>query len=197
MDSGLTPIYLASQSPRRSELLQQIGVHFTKLDVTVDETPLDRELPEAYVSRVALAKAQSGWQLVEESGLPALPVLGADTTVIYAGEIMGKPVDREHGLMMLSKLAGNTHQVMTAISFCYQQQLVSALSVTAVTFRPITPQELQDYWDTGEPKGKAGAYAIQGLAAVFVEQIRGSYSAVVGLPLLETHQLLQKINVRK
>ena len=186
-------LYLASQSPRRAELLQQIGVDFLKLTVDVDETPLVQENAEQYVARVASEKARAGWTLLQQSNDMLLPVLGADTSVVLAGEIMGKPDSREHALAMLTKLSGQTHQVMTAVSLCYQQQELSALVVTDVTFRKITAQELDNYWRTGEPEGKAGAYAIQGLAAVFVERIAGSYSAVVGLPLLETHQLLQHI----
>ena len=186
-------LYLASQSPRRAELLQQIGVDFLKLTVDVDETPLVQENAEQYVARVASEKARAGWTLLQQSNDMLLPVLGADTSVVLAGEIMGKPDSREHALAMLTKLSGQTHQVMTAVSLCYQQQELSALVITDVTFRKITAQELDNYWRTGEPEGKAGAYAIQGLAAVFVERIAGSYSAVVGLPLLETHQLLQHI----
>lgn len=186
-------IYLASQSPRRAELLQQIGVDFVCLPIDVDETPLADEAPVDYVQRVALAKAQAGWAQCQEQGLSPLPVLAADTSVILAGRIMGKPRDRDHGLAMLSALAGQTHHVLTAICLCFQGETYSALSTTQVSFRAIGAAELDDYWASGEPLGKAGAYAIQGRAAVFVENIHGSYSGVVGLPLLETHQLLQQL----
>ena len=186
-------LYLASQSPRRAELLEQIGVTFEKLSVETDETVLAGELPAAYVQRVAIAKAQAGLAVVKQQGLKPLPVLGADTAVIIADQIMGKPRDRDHVLAMLGQLSGKTHRVMSAICLCYQQHQELALSITEVSFREITAAELEQYWLSGEPLGKAGAYAIQGLGAVFVEKINGSYSAVVGLPLLETQQLLQSI----
>ncbi|MEH6559037.1 MAG: Maf family protein [Oceanicoccus sp.] len=194
MSSKPPHIYLASQSPRRKELLQQIGVKFEQISVDVDETAADGEDPDSYVVRVAGDKARAGWQFVEQQGLRPLPVLGADTAVIFGQQIMGKPRDRSHGLAMLSELSGQTHQVMSAVCFCWQGRQWCLLNTTEVTFRTISPAELQQYWDTGEPIGKAGAYAIQGRAAVFVERLKGSYSAVVGLPLLETHQLLNEIN---
>lgn len=186
-------LYLASQSPRRADLLQQIAVTFKRLNIDIDETPIDGEAPSQYVQRVAAEKARSGWQQLEHSGRTLRPVLGADTAVILDQQIMGKPLDRDHGLTMLKALAGRTHQVMSGICFCYKNAEWAALSISDVTFRPISDEELEQYWLSGEPLGKAGAYAIQGLGAVFVEQIRGSYSSVVGLPLLETHQLLQSI----
>ena len=187
------PLYLASQSPRRAELLQQIGVGFEQLPIDTDETALTGEAPQAYVQRVAIAKAQAGLAAVQQQGLTPLPVLGADTTVTMADQIMGKPRDRDHALAMLGQLSGKTHRVMSAICLCYQQYQEVALSITEVSFREIASEELEQYWHSGEPMGKAGAYAIQGLGAVFVEKIHGSYSAVVGLPLMETQQLLQKI----
>lgn len=190
-------LYLASQSPRRAELLEQIGVGFEKLAVDTDETVLVGEVPEAYVQRVAIAKAQAGLAVLQQQGLTPLPVLGADTAVIIAGQIMGKPRDRDHALAMLEQLSGKTHQVMSAICLGYQQYQEVALNITEVSFREIASAELEQYWQSGEPLGKAGAYAIQGLGAVFVEKIYGSYSAVVGLPLLETQQLLQKIEQMK
>ena len=190
-------LYLASQSPRRAELLEQIGVGFEKLAVDTDETVLVGEAPEAYVQRVAIAKAQAGLAVLQQQGLAPLPVLGADTAVIIAGQIMGKPRDRDHALAMLEQLSGKTHQVMSAICLGYQQYQEVALNITEVSFREIASAELEQYWQSGEPLGKAGAYAIQGLGAVFVEKIYGSYSAVVGLPLLETQQLLQKIEQMK
>ncbi len=186
-------LYLASQSPRRAELLQQIGIGFEKITVDTDETPLAGELAAEYVKRVAIGKAQAGLAAVQQQGLSPLPVLGADTAVILGEQIMGKPRDRDHALAMLEQLSGKTHQVMSAICLCYQQYQQVALSITEVSFRDISSSELAQYWQSGEPLGKAGAYAIQGLGAVFVEKIHGSYSAVVGLPLLETQQLLQKM----
>jgi septum formation protein len=186
-------IYLASQSPRRAELLQQIAVDFVCLPIDVDETPLANEAAVDYVQRVALAKARAGWAQCLQQGLPPLPVLAADTSVILDGQIMGKPRNRDHGLAMLSALAGRTHQVLTAVCLCFQGEVHSVLSTTQVSFRAINTAELEQYWASGEPLGKAGAYAIQGRAAVFVEDIHGSYSGVVGLPLLETHQLLLQV----
>lgn len=186
-------LYLASQSPRRAELLQQIAICFELLPVAVDETPLHDELPKDYVLRLAIAKAQAGWQRSQLQGLAVLPVLGADTSVVLGRQILGKPSCREEGLAMLKSLAGRTHQVMTAVCLCLHGQLRSVVTITEVTFRPVSELELQEYWATGEPLGKAGAYAIQGRGAVFVERIQGSYSAVVGLPLLETSQLLTEI----
>ena len=194
MSTKPSAIYLASQSPRRAELLRQMDVGFEQISVDVDETPADNEAPESYVVRVAGDKARAGWQFVERQGFKPMPVLGADTAVVLGQEIMGKPRDRTHGLTMLSALSGRTHQVMTAVSFQWQRKQWCLLNTTQVTFRAISPTELQQYWDTGEPIGKAGAYAIQGRAGVFVEHLKGSYSAVVGLPLLETHQLLNEIN---
>ena len=194
MSTKPSAIYLASQSPRRAELLRQMDVGFEQISVDVDETPADNEVPESYVVRVAGDKARAGWQFVEQQGFKPMPVLGADTAVVLGQEIMGKPRDRVHGLTMLSALSGRTHQVMTAVCFQWQRKQWCLLNTTEVTFRAISPTELQQYWDTGEPIGKAGAYAIQGRAGVFVEHLKGSYSAVVGLPLLETHQLLNEIN---
>lgn len=185
------PLLLASQSPRRAELLGQIGVEFTQQSVDIDETPRSGELAGDYVLRLAIEKAAAGWCWLQAQAVPeARVVLGSDTSVVLAGEIMGKPESREHALAMLSALSGQTHQVMTAVALQYREHCLSALSVTDVRFRKVSPVELDAYWQTGEPEGKAGAYAIQGRAAVFVEYIAGSYSGVVGLPLLETHQLL-------
>jgi len=194
MNFKLPSVYLASKSPRRAELLQQIGIHFEQVSVDVDETPFDAETPAAYVVRVSKDKARAGWQWVDQQHLPPMPVLGADTAVICGQQIMGKPRDRDHGLAMLSALSGQTHQVMSAVCFHLRGKEWFALNTTEVTFRAISSAELNQYWDTGEPIGKAGAYAIQGFAAVFVERLQGSYSAVVGLPLLETHQLLNEIS---
>ena len=186
-------VYLASQSPRRAELLQQIGVDFERISAEVDESVLPGEEPQAYVERLAEAKAQAGLMALEapEQGVP---VLGSDTAVVVNGEILGKPKNREDALRMLSLLSGNRHQVITSVCLCRQGELRLATSVSEVHFRALSDQEKSDYWDSGEPEGKAGAYAIQGFAAVFVEQIRGSYSGVVGLPLAETWQLLEAMD---
>ncbi len=190
-------LYLASQSPRRAQLLQQIAIDFEPLSVSVDETPIAAEVAADYVQRLAAAKAQAGWQYVTEQALPVLPVLGADTCVVLGQQIMGKPTDQAHGLAMLKALSGRTHQVMSAVCLCNEQNALVALNTTEVSFRQISEQELTAYWHSGEPLGKAGAYAIQGRAAVFVEHIKGSYSSVVGLPLLETSRLLSQLELGK
>lgn len=194
-------LYLASQSPRRAQLLQQIAVEFEILAVSVDETPLavtaaaggQTEAAADYVQRLAIAKARAGWQQVVARGLPALPVLGADTSVVLGEQILGKPVDRAHGLAMLESLSGRSHRVMTAVCLCYGERQRSAINITEVSFRALSEPEIADYWQSGEPWDKAGGYAIQGRAAVFVERISGSYSSVVGLPLLETSRLLTQL----
>ncbi len=188
-------IYLASQSPRRAELLQQIGIEFDRLNVDVDESPLADEAPDVYVQRIALTKAKAGWTQVQDRALTKLPVLGADTAVIFAGQILGKPQNEEHAYTMLRLLSGNCHRVMTAVCFCWQQQVFTELNVSEVQFRTISELELRHYWHSGEPIGKAGGYAIQGRGAVFIEHISGSYSSVMGLPLFETAGLLAKLEV--
>lgn len=186
-------IYLASQSPRRAELLQQIGVEFECLATEVDESLEVAEQAADYVERLAITKAQAGLALVRQSGREARPVLGADTSVVLDGQILGKPRDRDHARAMLGALSGRQHQVMTAICVCTASQQRSAINTTEVCFRPISAWEIDAYCTSSEPMDKAGAYGIQGRAAVFVESIKGSYSCVVGLPLLETYQLLQPI----
>lgn len=188
----MSSLFLASASPRRRELLQQIGVPFSLLSVAVDETPLPDELPEDYVQRVALSKARAGLQ-----SLPAgdACVLGADTSVVLERRILGKPADRADGLAMLAALSGRSHRVLTAVVLASQHACEMRLVVSEVEFRTINPDEAQAYWDSGEPQDKAGGYAIQGWGAVFVSQLRGSYSAVVGLPLCETAQLLDRFGL--
>jgi nucleoside triphosphate pyrophosphatase len=190
-------VYLASGSPRRRELLQQMGVPFQVVEVDVDERSLRAEPPDAYVSRLAAAKATAGWLATQVSpahSRPA-PVLGADTAVVLGGEILGKPNDREHGERMLSRLSGRTHQVLTAVAVRSESGLNLRISSSDVTFRRIEERERISYWDTGEPAGKAGAYAIQGFAAVFIADLRGSYSGVMGLPIYETAELLDAAEV--
>jgi septum formation protein len=181
-------IYLASESPRRRELLQQIGVSFRLVGAAVDEAVLAGESPTAYVARVAAAKADAGWQSCRDAQ-PA-PVLAADTAVILDGKILGKPADRRDAEDMLEQLSGRTHEVLTAIALRTAASHSSRISRSEVTFRAIAPGEARAYWETGEPRDKAGAYAIQGRAAVFVAELRGSYSGVMGLPLFETAELL-------
>jgi len=180
-------IVLASASPRRRELLGQIGVAFEMLAVEADETPRPGEAPEAYVRRVAAEKSALGLTASPFN----LPVLGADTEVILDGEVFGKPRDLAHALEMLGRLSGREHQVYSAVSLRHGDRHCEALNISRVAFRAITEMEIEAYWATGEPQGKAGAYAIQGLGAVFVERLEGSYSGVMGLPLFETAGLLQ------
>lgn len=186
-------IYLASASPRRKELLQQIGVEFEQISACVDETPLPGETPLEYVRRLAQAKAQAGLESL--SGMAAAPVLGSDTTVVLAGKILGKPENQQHAIDMLLALSNQTHQVITAVALASSAATTVTHAITEVTFGAISEQEALAYWNTAEPKDKAGAYGIQGLGAVFVKRIEGSYSAVVGLPLYETRQLLKQANV--
>lgn len=182
----MTPLYLASGSPRRRELLAQIGVPFTLVAAPIDETPLPGEGAADYVERLARAKAAAGLAQVQGAGV----VLGADTAVVLDGRILGKPENREHSLAMLAELSDREHQVLTAVALTDGQRCLSACVVSTVRFRAIGASEAERYWASGEPQDKAGGYAIQGLGAVFVTGLTGSYSAVVGLPLSETADLL-------
>ncbi len=186
-------IYLASASPRRRELLAQIGIRFETLAVTVEEIRAVDETPLAYVQRVALAKAQAGWAVLGARAVR--PVLGADTEVVIDGEVLGKPQDREHGLAMLARLSGRTHEVLSAVTVVAGTRVLSRLSRSTVSFRVMTAEECAAYWVTGEPLGKAGGYAIQGCGALFVTELRGSYSGVMGLPLCETGELLRELGI--
>jgi septum formation protein len=182
---------LASLSPRRRELLRQIGVTFSTVSVQVDETPLPGEKPEAFVLRLAQEKALAGRQLPEAGGCP---VLAADTAVVVDGRILGKPADRSQALSMLALLSGREHQVYTGVALV-NREVHTGLNISRVRFRDLSPAEAAAYWDTGEPADKAGAYGIQGLGAVFVAELLGSYSGVMGLPLFETAQLLRACGI--
>lgn len=186
-------IYLASRSPRRQELLAQIGVKFEVVETDVDESVLDGESPRAYVERLARAKAEAGWRRVERDNLPRAPVLGADTTVAVDGRILGKPADGLEAAEMLAALSGRLHEVLTAVAVKHDSRLESAVSVSEVRFKTLSKEEIARYIGTGECEDKAGAYGIQGHAARFVAELRGSFSGVVGLPLYETAQLLERI----
>jgi septum formation protein len=186
-------IYLASRSPRRQELLAQIGVKFEVMEIDVDESVLDGESPRAYVDRLARAKAEAGWRRVERDNLPRAPVLGADTTVAVDGRILGKPADGLEAAEMLAALSGRLHEVLTAVAVKHDSRLESAVSVSEVRFKTLSKEEIARYIGTGECEDKAGAYGIQGHAARFVAELRGSFSGVVGLPLYETAQLLERI----
>lgn len=188
----MSSLYLASASPRRRELLQQIGVPFSLLAVSVDETPLPYEAAEDYVRRVALDKARAGLAVLPDANAC---VLAADTSVVLDQRILGKPADRADGLAMLAALSGRSHRVLTAIVLANRCACEVRLVDSEVEFRSIDASEAQAYWDSGEPRDKAGGYAIQGWGAVFVSQLHGSYSAVVGLPLCETAQLLDRFGL--
>jgi septum formation protein len=185
--------YLASASPRRKQLLEQLGLRFQVVPVDVDETPKIGEAARDYVLRVAGLKARVAAAIL---GDPRLPVLAADTTVVLEGAILGKPNGREDAIRMLAHLGGRRHQVLSAVALWDRGSLDTALSESQVVFRAIGPEEAGAYWDSGEPRDKAGAYGIQGLAAVFVQSLEGSYSGVMGLPLFETAALLHKAGVR-
>lgn len=182
---------LASNSPRRRELLAQIGVPHTVVAAHVDESLLPAEAPTDYVARLARLKATT----VRQRGEP-LPVLAADTTVVFEGAVYGKPSGRADGLAMLATLAGRTHQVLTAVALATERGVALQLNCSSVRFRNIARAEIEAYWDTGEPRDKAGGYAIQGYGAAFVAALSGSYSGVMGLPLFETVELLREAGIR-
>jgi septum formation protein len=185
-------IYLASRSPRRQELLAQIGLAFEVLDVAVDERILPDEGPERYAQRLALEKAQAGARTLSPG--QTRPVLAADTCVVIHGRILGKPEDREQGVWMLNQLSDATHEVYSAVSLG-REHFETRLSISRVTFRALTSDEISAYWASGEPADKAGGYAIQGLGGQFVRWLEGSYSGVMGLPLYETAELLQRSGI--
>lgn len=189
----MATLYLASGSPRRRELLTQIGVPFLTQIAPIDENALPDEPPRAYVERLARAKAQAG--LAALDAVPDARVLGADTTVVLDGRILGKPADRADALATLQALSGRSHEVLTAVALASRERLLSQVVTSQVTFRPLSQAEIEAYWASGEPQDKAGSYAIQGLAAVFVSHLQGSYSAVVGLPLCETAALLAEFAI--
>jgi septum formation protein len=186
-------IYLASASPRRSALLAQIGIPHQVAPVAVDESVAGAEAPEIYVTRLAALKAETLWRRLVERD--RLPVLGSDTTVVVDDSILGKPADEDECVRMLQRLSGRTHQVHTAVALRSAAGSDVRLSVSEVTFRELSMTEMRGYWRTGEPADKAGGYAVQGRAAVFISRIAGSYSGIMGLPLFETAELLaaQKI----
>jgi septum formation protein len=200
MVGGSTRIYLASRSSRRRELLAQIGVPYHILllredlrrGADVDESRLPGESPSAHVERVARAKAETGWRQLVARALARAPVLGADTSVVLGDEIFGKPTGTADAVRMLASLAGRTHQVLTAVAIAYGERMETALSCSEVEFRELSDAEIERYAASGEPLDKAGAYAIQGKAAMFTRCIAGSYSGIMGLPLFETTELLRR-----
>lgn len=196
-------IYLASRSPRRRELLRQIGVSFELLLLRedarrgrdVDETAGEGETASDYVTRIARSKAEVAARQALQRGLRPHPALGADTTVVLDGNVIGKPENAEHAADILAALSGREHEVMTGVALALRDRVESALSVSSVEFRALSALEIQRYIASGEPFGKAGAYAIQGRAAAFITRIAGSYSGIMGLPLAETAQLLRKFDI--
>ena len=192
-------LYLASRSPRRRELLTQIGVQYDTIffrnppreDRELDETPHADEIPMVYVERVARAKAEQGRQIVAERRLLLQPVLAADTALEFDGRIIGKPADTDDAQGILRRLSGNTHRVLTAVAVAFEGRIESRMSVSEVRFGVLEETEIRRYVSSGEPMDKAGAYGIQGHAGMFVEHLAGSYSGVMGLPLFETAQLLR------
>ena len=186
LEPATAVLCLASASPRRRDLLWQIGVAHKAVAANVDEQPLPGESPHDYVERLALEKAMT----VRNRGEP-LPVLAADTAVVLDGTLYGKPSDRADALAMLGKLSGRVHQVLTAVALASERSVEVRISATSVRLRDMTLAEREAYWQTGEPRDKAGGYAIQGFGGVFVESLSGSYSGVVGLPLAETAELLR------
>lgn len=197
-------LYLASRSPRRRELLNQIGIAFdtivfrdgSRADSETDETPFSGENPLVYVERVARAKAEHGLKIVHERKLPLRPVLSADTTLEFAGEIIGKPVDMADAAAILRRLSGQTHRVLTGVAVNHMGRTEYILSSSEVRFRRLDEEEIRHYVLSGEPMDKAGAYGIQGRAGLFVEHLAGSYSGVMGLPVCETGELLKRLGFR-
>ncbi len=188
-------LYLASQSPRRRELLTQMGVDFDTLSVDVVEQRQPGETPADYVERLARDKALAGRDALDEGGAAAIPVLGADTIGVCSGEVLEKPRDQAHAAEMLRMMSGRRHEVLTAVALCLGTRVEACLVRTSVQFRELSENEISAYWHTGEPLDKAGGYGIQGLGGAFVERIEGSYSAVVGLPLAQTADLLNRFGV--
>jgi septum formation protein len=204
LQTGNNKIYLASKSPRRRELLRQIGIDFELLLLNsrspesadaVNEDALPGELPHDYVKRISREKADFAWQSLEQRRLLPRPVLTADTTVVLDGRILGKPKDGREAVAMLRALSGKTHQVLTCVTVRTRGQLLQELQESEVTFAPLSDATINDYCDTLEPYDKAGGYGIQGMAAKFITGISGSYSGIVGLPLYETANLLRKAGI--
>ncbi len=189
-------IFLASGSPRRKILLEQLGIGLELVPAGVDESLCPGESALAYTRRLARAKAAAGWRYLEANTAARRPVLGADTAVVCDGRILGKPGGEAAGLEMLQALSGRWHRVVTAVALRYNDDCLVTHSDTRVKFRVLTAEEAIGYWRTGEPADKAGGYAIQGLGGRFVERIEGSYSGVVGLPLVETEALLGRFSIR-
>lgn len=198
MKQALRKIYLASKSPRRRELLRQVGIEFELLlnDTEVDEDVFEGEAPRAYVARVTRDKALAALQTMQWRQLPPRPILAADTTVVVDDTILGKPVDMADAVRMITLLSGRTHEVLTSVAVAFNNQVWQITQSSDVVFTSLSPQTIKTYCATAEPYDKAGAYGVQGSAAIFISDIAGSYSGIAGLPLFETVQLLQKAGVQ-
>ena len=196
MTYPINQIYLASRSPRRRQLLKQIGVNFEMRPVSIDETLEKGEAPADYVCRMARAKAEQGWLSLMQRKLPLRPLLAADTVVVLRGKIIGKPDSLAHGRKMLSSLSGQTHKVLTAVAVISKDKIQESLSTTTIRFRDISQSEITSYLNGTESHDRAGSYAMQGRAAIFIIKISGSYSGALGLPIFETAQLLEKFNIK-
>lgn len=190
-----TELYLASKSPRRREILSQIGVKFTSIAVDVEECRSVNEVPEAYIRRLALEKAQAGWRILQHNECPLRPVLSADTVGLFNGQVLEKPRNKEHFIEVMRMLSGQTHCILTAVAITDGIKQSIKHTETNVTFRQLTEKEIIAYWETGEPQDKACGYGIQGLGAVFVASISGSYTGIVGLPIEIVAPLLAQFNV--
>jgi septum formation protein len=188
-------LYLASQSPRRRELLGQLGVTFSILDVDVAEVPFPEERPVDYVRRVARDKAQAGWETLDRNAQPDALVLASDTEVVHGDRIFGKPKDADDAVQMLQSLSGRTHEVISAVCVVSAKREHDDVCISRVRFAELSEAEIAAYVATGEPFGKAGAYAIQGKGATLIEYLEGSYSGVMGLPVFETAKLLRTFGV--
>lgn len=186
-------LYLASQSPRRRELLSQLQLRFAELMIDFPEIRQPNEAPKAFALRMAQEKAQNGW--INKNRTLDIPVLAADTIVVIDDEVLGKPRDRAAGIGMLQKLSGRSHQVLTAVAIQQGKYKKSILTTSIVYFRELTAKEIDLYWESGEPHDKAGAYGIQSFGAIFIKHLEGSYSGVMGLPLYETAILLNEFNL--
>lgn len=193
MDKMQHKVCLASASPRRQQLLQQVGIDFEVMVPEIDETPHDNEDAETFVVRIAREKAEQVAARRISGNMPQLPVLAADTAVVLDNRILGKPRDRQDAIAMLTDLAGRTHVVLTAVTILYKDRADSLVQKSEVKFAPLNRQQIEAYWQTGEPADKAGAYGIQGRAAAFISHLQGSYTGVMGLPLFETCQMLERI----
>lgn len=189
-------LYLASSSPRRQAILKQVGIPFSTIIADIDENPLSNELPTDYVLRLAVAKAKTGFAKLMPNQQTNACVLGADTTVSINNSILGKPHTQQQAITMLSQLSGKKHQVYTAIALYYNNKILTHITTSHVKMRMITEQEMITYWQTNEPKDKAGGYAIQGIGAIFIDHLEGDYYGVVGLPIVPTLQLLQNAGIQ-